>query len=43
MTGVLILKANLETETDMHRGNYVNRHEGQRSSAARYKGASGAT
>ena len=30
MTGVLILKANLDTETDMHRGNYVNSCEGQR-------------
>ena len=30
MTGVLILKANLDTETDTHRGNCVNRHEGQR-------------
>ena len=30
MTGVLILKANLDTEKDTHRGNSVNRREGQR-------------
>ena len=30
MTGVLILKANLDMEKDIQRGNHVNRREGQR-------------